>query len=97
MRREARVPRWILRPRTHRCPTRRLWPSRSSRHRGRRPARRREKAPPETWPGSFMRLAVEIDPVQNEGPIAIELASARRLAQAAGPHPFLGTVFEAEA
>ena len=49
------------------------------------------------WPGSFMRLAVEIDPVQNEGPIAIELASARRLALPAGPHPLLGTVFEEEA
>jgi methylmalonyl-CoA/ethylmalonyl-CoA epimerase len=49
------------------------------------------------WPGSFMRLAVEIDPVQNEGPIAIELASPRRLALPAGPHPLLGTVFEEEA
>ncbi len=49
------------------------------------------------WPGSFMRLAVEIDPVQNEGPIAIELTSPRRLALPAGPHPLLGTVFEEEA
>jgi hypothetical protein len=49
------------------------------------------------WPGSFMRLAVEIDPVQNEGPIAIELTSARRLTLPAGPHPLLGTVFEVEA
>jgi methylmalonyl-CoA/ethylmalonyl-CoA epimerase len=49
------------------------------------------------WPGSFMRLAVEIDPVQNEGPIAIELTSARRLTLPAGPHPLLGTVFEEEA
>jgi len=49
------------------------------------------------WPGSFMRLAVEIDPVQTEGPIAIELTSARRLALPAGPHPLLGTVFEEEA
>ena len=49
------------------------------------------------WPGSPMRLAVEIDPVQNEGPIAIELASPRRLTLPAGPHPLLGTVFEEEA
>ena len=49
------------------------------------------------WPGSFMRLAVEIDPVQNEGPIAIELARPRRLTLPAGPHPLLGTVFEEEA
>jgi len=48
------------------------------------------------WPGSFMRLAVEIDPVQNEGPIAIELASPRALALPAGPHPVLGAVFKEE-
>jgi methylmalonyl-CoA/ethylmalonyl-CoA epimerase len=46
-----------------------------------------------SWRGSPMRLTVEIDPVQNEGPIAIELASRRRLALPAGPHPVLGTVF----
>lgn len=50
-----------------------------------------------SWPGSPMRLAVEIDPVQNEGPIAIELASRRPLSLPVGPHPVLGTVFrEAE-
>ena len=49
------------------------------------------------WAGSFMRLAVEIDPVQNEGPIAIELTSAGRLVLPAGPHPLLGTMFEEEA
>ena len=44
------------------------------------------------WPGSFMRIDVEIDPVQNEGPTAIELApSNRRLPS--GAHPVLGTVF----
>jgi methylmalonyl-CoA/ethylmalonyl-CoA epimerase len=48
------------------------------------------------WPGSFMRLVVEIDPVQNEGPMAIELRGAGgRLPS--GPHPVLGTVFEEEA
>ena len=49
------------------------------------------------WPGSSMRLAVEIDPVQNEGPIAIELASPRRLALPPGSHPLLGAVFKEEA
>jgi hypothetical protein len=51
-----------------------------------------------SWPESLMRLAVEIDPVQNEAPIAIELISPRRLVLPAGPHPVLGAVFkEAEA
>jgi len=45
------------------------------------------------WPGSFLRLAVEIDPVQNEGPTAIELASSRRLTLPVGPHPVLKAVF----
>jgi catechol 2,3-dioxygenase-like lactoylglutathione lyase family enzyme len=49
-----------------------------------------------SWPGSFMRLAVEIDPIQNEGPIAIELVSPRRLPLPAGPHPVLGAVFTEE-
>jgi methylmalonyl-CoA/ethylmalonyl-CoA epimerase len=48
------------------------------------------------WPGSFMRVAVEIDAVQNEGPLAIELRSPRRLALPPGAHPVLGTVFTAE-
>ena len=45
------------------------------------------------WPGSPMRLAVDIDPVQNEGPIAIELVSPRRLTLPRGPHPLLGAAF----
>ena len=49
-----------------------------------------------SWPGSCMRLAVEINPVQNEGPIAIELASPRTLALPKGPHPVLGAVFTEE-
>ncbi len=48
------------------------------------------------WPGSFMRLAVEIDPVQNEGPMAIELVSPRRLDVPRDAHPVLGTVFTAQ-
>ena len=46
-----------------------------------------------SWPGSFMRLAVDIDPLQDEGPIAIDLAGPRRLTLTAGPHPVLGAVF----
>jgi catechol 2,3-dioxygenase-like lactoylglutathione lyase family enzyme len=49
-----------------------------------------------SWPRSPMRLAVEIEPVQNEGPIAIELASGRPLPLPAGPHPVLGAVFTSE-
>lgn len=45
------------------------------------------------WPDSPMRLAVEIDPGRDEGPVAIELASDRAIALPAGPHPALGTVF----
>ena len=45
------------------------------------------------WPGSPMRLAVEIDPARDEGPVAIELASDRAIALPDGPHPALGTVF----
>ena len=48
------------------------------------------------WPGSPMRLAVDIDPVQNEDPITIEIRSSRRLGLPAGPHPALGAVFVAE-
>ena len=49
-----------------------------------------------TWPGSFMRLAVEVDPVQDEGPIAIELVASRRIPLSKGPHPLLGAVFKEE-
>jgi methylmalonyl-CoA/ethylmalonyl-CoA epimerase len=45
------------------------------------------------WPGSPMRIVVDIDPVQNEGAIAIELSSPRRLTLPSGPHPVLGTAF----
>jgi len=48
------------------------------------------------WPGSFMRLAVEIDPVQNEGPSAVEITGPRTLALPEGPHPVFGTVFTEE-
>lgn len=45
------------------------------------------------WPGSFMRIAVEIDPGRDEGPICIEYASRRPVAVPEGPHPILGAVF----
>jgi len=48
------------------------------------------------WPGSFMRIAVDIDPIREEGPIAIELRSPRGLPLPEGPHPVLNTVFSAE-
>ena len=47
------------------------------------------------WPGSPMRLVVELDSRGDEGPLAIEIASARPLALPAGPHPTLGAVFRA--
>jgi methylmalonyl-CoA/ethylmalonyl-CoA epimerase len=45
------------------------------------------------WPGSAMRIVVEIDPGADEGPLAIEYASRRPVALPAGPHPVLGAVF----
>ena len=45
------------------------------------------------WPGSPMRIAVEVDPTGPEGPIAIEVASPRPLALPNGPHPVLGAAF----
>jgi methylmalonyl-CoA/ethylmalonyl-CoA epimerase len=45
------------------------------------------------WPGSPMRIAVDVDPDADEGPVAIEYASARPVALAATPHPVLGATF----
>ncbi len=45
------------------------------------------------WPGSPMRIAVEVDPAGPEGPIAIEVATPRPLNLPKGPHPVLGTPF----
>lgn len=45
------------------------------------------------WPDSPMRLAIEIDPTRDEGPVAIDLVSDRAIALPDGPHPALGTVF----
>jgi methylmalonyl-CoA/ethylmalonyl-CoA epimerase len=44
------------------------------------------------WPPSPLRIAVEIDPLHDEGPVAIEVESDRRLALPGGRHPVLGAV-----
>jgi Glyoxalase/Bleomycin resistance protein/Dioxygenase superfamily len=58
--------------------------------------RREERAGAELiyrWPGSPMRLAVEIDPARDEGPVAIEYSTGRTAPFPDGPHPVLGAVF----
>lgn len=45
------------------------------------------------WPGSPMRLAVEIDAAGEEGPIAIEFASDRPVSFPEGSHPALRALF----
>jgi methylmalonyl-CoA/ethylmalonyl-CoA epimerase len=45
------------------------------------------------WPDSPMRIAVEVDPDAEEGPIAIEFASPRTVGLPRTPHPVLGAVF----
>lgn len=45
------------------------------------------------WPGSPMRLAVEIDPVRDEGPVSIEFTSERPISLPEGRHPALGVPF----
>ena len=57
------------------------------------PASRGDGALGFRWPGSPMRLAVEIDPAGEDGPVSIEVASDRALALPPGPHPALGAVF----
>jgi methylmalonyl-CoA/ethylmalonyl-CoA epimerase len=49
------------------------------------------------WPGSAMRIVVEIDPVADEGPLAIEYSAPRPVALPGGPHPVLGVVFRSVA
>jgi hypothetical protein len=41
------------------------------------------------WPESPLRIAVRIAPDAEEGPLALELAAAHRLALPEGPHPAL--------
>ncbi len=45
------------------------------------------------WPGSPMRLAIDVDAGADEGPTAVEFASARPLNLPQPPHPLLGTSF----
>ncbi|MGH7354624.1 MAG: VOC family protein [Candidatus Rokuibacteriota bacterium] len=45
------------------------------------------------WPPSPMRLVVEIDPLADEGPLAIDLAADRPVALPSGPQPVLGATF----
>ena len=45
------------------------------------------------WPGSPMRLVIDIDPADEEGPVSIEVAGDRPLVLPSGPHPRLGAVF----
>lgn len=45
------------------------------------------------WPGSPMRLVVEIDPAAQDGPLAIEYATDREIALPDRPHPVLGARF----
>jgi methylmalonyl-CoA/ethylmalonyl-CoA epimerase len=46
------------------------------------------------WPGSPLRIVVEIDPTGDEGPAQIDVAPASRaLARLGAPAPGLGTVF----
>jgi hypothetical protein len=45
------------------------------------------------WPDSPMRIAVEVDPDAEEGPIAIEFSSPRTVGLPRTPHPVLGAVF----
>lgn len=45
------------------------------------------------WPPSPLRLAVDVDPSANEGPVCIEIAGDRPPPLSDGPHPVLGARF----
>lgn len=45
------------------------------------------------WPGSPMRITMEIDANGDEGPVSLELAGQRRVEIPEGPHPVFGVVF----
>jgi catechol 2,3-dioxygenase-like lactoylglutathione lyase family enzyme len=45
------------------------------------------------WPGSPMRIVVEIDPEGDEGPRRVEVWAERPIALPSGPHPVLGAAF----
>jgi methylmalonyl-CoA/ethylmalonyl-CoA epimerase len=44
------------------------------------------------WPGSPLRLLVEIHPSQDEGPVCVEFAAERKVVLPPGRHPILGAV-----
>ena len=46
------------------------------------------------WPGSFMYIAIDIDPAREEGPRWIEYSSRRAVPLSEDPHPVLGAVFK---
>ena len=46
------------------------------------------------WPGSSLRIVVEIDPARAEGPLCIEYSSRRAVRLPDDPHPVLGAVFK---
>jgi methylmalonyl-CoA/ethylmalonyl-CoA epimerase len=50
-------------------------------------------APVFRWPGSPMRMAVDIEAAADEGAVAVEVSSPRMLDLPATPHPVLGAVF----
>ena len=45
------------------------------------------------WPGSPMRIAVDVDPGADEGALAVEYVGARSVSLPETPHPALGTSF----
>jgi catechol 2,3-dioxygenase-like lactoylglutathione lyase family enzyme len=45
------------------------------------------------WPASPMRIAVDVDPVAEEGAVAVEYACARPVSLPETPHPVLGARF----
>jgi methylmalonyl-CoA/ethylmalonyl-CoA epimerase len=46
------------------------------------------------WPGSFLRITVEIDESRDEGPLCIEYSSRQPVRLSDGRHPVLGAVFK---
>jgi hypothetical protein len=49
------------------------------------------------WPGSPMRVAVEVEAGAEEGAVAVEFSSGRAVGLPETPHPALGTVFRQRA
>ena len=46
------------------------------------------------WPGSFLRITVEVDENREEGPLCIEYSSRQPVPLSDGRHPVLGAVFK---